>query len=598
MTEDAIDHEPARLLIVDSDHEVLEHFDTMARSMGHFATCVPWPVNVPRLLEIHRPDMVLLGHHRDETWAFELCADMRLLDPSHELPILLVVSGNDDETVELGLRAGADDVLRASIGARELTARVSLQLRNKRHRETLRSLQTERDHFKSKATVDPLTQVLNRGALEESLGAELARGGTFAVMFLDLDHFKLINDRFGHEAGDNVLRAVGAHLKRTIRRGDFAGRYGGEEFVVCLSGCAEAVAPAIAERHRQLIEQLSFPEPDHPEKVTASIGIAVFNPEIPDPSMSALLKRADRAVYQAKHHGRNRVVVATSLRNSLEEQSSHAKAQEILRRPLASLPDRSVSDLESTLISRLDEGHSPLPVIPSVALAGLRMAQRPNVNIQRLADLVEKDPFLAARFLAVANSAAYYRGFRTASMRDAVARIGLSEARDILSGVAYSASLPRHNDLLFRLAERSLLAARSAQLVCRELRLNYEPAYLCGLLHDLGEARVLRILATLPPPEGGMPVVHDLVERYHAQAGAQLAQTWNLHSDIVQACALHHDEEHVRSGPVRVAMLSDLFVRLASRPTYWALRKEDEPLWRKFDLTQTQVRNVLKALRG
>ncbi|HEX6239255.1 MAG TPA: diguanylate cyclase, partial [Polyangiales bacterium] len=493
----------SRILFVGDDIATLA---LVREQVGYHCLSASRTGNLQRLIEEHRPDLLLLCIGGDETWGFEACADLRLVDPAHDLPVLLLVSAGHDDAIERGLRAGADDVVRSTVSAGELRARFEVQLRNRRHRDALRSLRSERDHLKVKATVDPLTKVLNRGALEEALYTQLGASETFAVMFVDLDHFKSINDKFGHDVGDAVLREVGGYLKRAIRGNDIAGRYGGEEFVVCLAGCDQQFAPKVAERHRENISKIAFPKENHPERVTASIGVAVFDPQHPDASLSALLKRADAAVYQAKHKGRNRVIVANPLRRSVEEQASERLAQAISRGSLPSMDKEKSSELgklEAKLIKQLNEGHAPLPVIPAVAMAALRMAQHPNVNINALANLVEKDPLLAARFLAVANSALYYRGFRTASTRDAVTRMGLSESRDILGNIAASSALPQYNDVLSQLSERATLAGRLAQLACRELRLPYEPAYLCGLLHNLGEARVLRILAGLPePPEG------------------------------------------------------------------------------------------------
>lgn len=597
--------EPAPVLIIGRDAVLLEDRAALARKAGYSPSCLLWPANLQRSLEEHPVDVLMLDVGPGDTWGYELCADLRLSDPAHDLPVLLVVADEADDAIERGLLSGADDVVRGSIPERELIARLAVQLRNRRHRDALRTLRSERDHLRMKATVDPLTQVLNRGALEEALLAELSKNRPFAVMFIDLDHFKSINDGFGHEVGDAVLRAVGAHLRNTIRSDDIAGRYGGEEFVVALAGCDETFAPNIAERHRQWIEQLTFPKENHPEKVTASIGLAVFNPTEPDPSLNALLKRADMAVYQAKRRGRNRVVIAPALRRSFAEEKSATLAFAISRTQLSGsdaagprAAPNSREALEAELVKQLNEGTSALPVIPAVAMTAMRMANTPNVNITNLAHLVEKDPFTAARFLAVANSPVYYRGFRTASIRDALMRMGLSQGREILANIAHSVALPKYHDLLEQHSERATLAGKCALAVVAELRWQYEPAYLCGLLHNLGEARVLRVLASLPTPAGGTAVVHELVERYHAHAGAQLAETWNLHSDIVQACALHHSEQHAESRPVKIAMLSDLFADLLRARPRRDPNEQEMERWRKLGLTDLQGRKIWRALRG
>jgi len=594
--------EQSRILLVGTDRDALEARLPIAERLGCVAVIALWPTNLTEAMREHEPDLLMLHVGEGETWGFEVCADLRLVDPAHELPLLLVAADTQQDAIERGLLAGADDVVRASIGGGELQARFAVQLRNRRNRDSLRLLRSERDHLRVKATVDPLTQVLNRGALEEALLTEMGRGTTFAVMFVDLDHFKRINDKFSHDAGDNVLRALGAHLKRTIRSNDIAGRYGGEEFVVCLAGCDANFAPKIAERHREWIEKLTFPKEGHPERVTASIGVAVFNPESPDSSLSALLKRADAALYQAKHRGRNRVVIAGALRRSFEEEASATIAQALSRKPLTGASDRrsvqsGADQLEAELVKQLNEGTSALPVIPAVAMAALRMANTPNVNLTKLARLLERDPFTAARFLAVANSPAYYRGFRIASTQDALMRMGIGQAREILANIAHSVALPKYNDLLERHSEQATLTARCALAVCTEMRWNYEPAYLCGLLHNLGEARVLRILAGLPTPIEGMRVIHELVDRYHSHAGAALAEKWNLHSDIVQACALHHDEKHVESRPVRVAMLSDVFAKYITSG-HRVPNEQETTSWRTHGINDEQALAIVRRVRG
>ncbi|MDB4975852.1 MAG: pleD 3 [Myxococcaceae bacterium] len=592
--------EPARILSVGTVREVLDARESLHRQRGYVSTAVLWPTNLTQAIEQHAPDLLLLYVGAGETWGFEACADLRLVDPSHELPVILMIAEHADDAIERGLLAGADDVVRDSIGDGELQARCAVQLRNRRHRDSLRLLRTERDNLKLKATVDPLTGVLNRGALEEALLAELNRGTTFSVMFVDLDHFKSINDKYGHHVGDNVLRALGGHLRRTIRSNDIAGRYGGEEFVVCLAGCDEAFAPKIAERHREWIENLTFPKDKHPEKVTASIGVAVFNPALPDTSLTALLKRADTALYQAKHRGRNRVIVAHPLRRSFEEEASATIAHAISRSPMAEQKKKAegAEALEAELVKQLNQGSSALPVIPAVAMAALRMANTPNVNLTKLASLLERDPYTAARFLAVANSPAYYSGFRIASTRDALMRMGIAQGREILANIAHSVALPKYNEMLEKHSEYSNLAARCAVAVTAELNWSYEPAYLCGLLHNLGEARVLRILASLPTPPEGMRVIRELVERYHAHAGAALAQKWNLHSDIVQACALHHEQKHAESSPVRMAMLSDVFAHLVLATRGRAPTDEEAEGYRKLRITDEQALGILRRVRG
>ena len=168
--------------------------------------------------------------------------------------------------------------------------------------------------LKREARTDALTGLRNRRALEEVAAAELKRaartGSPLAVILGDVDHFKAINDRHGHDAGDRVIRAVGAHLTAVARESDSLGRWGGEEFLVILPDSDEEAAVALAERMRIVIEAAEMPVPDE-GRVTISLGVAALPAGKADAwAWDRLLQRADRSMYRAKKEGRNRVVAA------------------------------------------------------------------------------------------------------------------------------------------------------------------------------------------------------------------------------------------------------------------------------------------------
>jgi diguanylate cyclase (GGDEF)-like protein len=160
------------------------------------------------------------------------------------------------------------------------------------------------------ATVDPLTLVMNRRAVLEALDAEISRacrhGRPYSVVLLDVDHFKQVNDRFGHATGDAVLAATGRLLRTLSRKGDLVARWGGEEFVVCLHATHPEGARIAAERIRGGIESMAVTDQEgRGIPVTASLGVVSLTKR---DSVHALIDRADRAMYQAKAAGRNRVV--------------------------------------------------------------------------------------------------------------------------------------------------------------------------------------------------------------------------------------------------------------------------------------------------
>lgn len=156
--------------------------------------------------------------------------------------------------------------------------------------------------------LDPLTQIQNRRSLMEGLGKELQRSRRYqrplALLFLDVDHFKSINDRFGHAFGDRVLQRITEVASHLIRLPDIFGRYGGEEFAIGLVECDRTKACEITERIRQTIERTPFEWDSQATQVTVSIGIALATPAME--KIDAIIEQADRALYQAKANGRNR----------------------------------------------------------------------------------------------------------------------------------------------------------------------------------------------------------------------------------------------------------------------------------------------------
>jgi diguanylate cyclase (GGDEF)-like protein len=181
--------------------------------------------------------------------------------------------------------------------------RIGLALANIRLHETLQGLSTH----------DPLTELYNRRYMEESLERELLRsqrsGAPVGVIMLDIDHFKAFNDRFGHKAGDGLLRSLGRLLRQSIRASDIACRYGGEEFLVILPDSTAETALQRAERLRSEVRDLNVRHgAEVQEAVTASFGVAVFPQD--GPSVEAIIRAADMALYRAKQEGRDRVIAA------------------------------------------------------------------------------------------------------------------------------------------------------------------------------------------------------------------------------------------------------------------------------------------------
>jgi len=208
-----------------------------------------------------------------------------------------------------GLEIGINDYLVRPIDSNEILARVRTQIRKKRYSARLRdNVQMSIEM----AITDALTGLHNRRYMESHLGTlaeqAAARGRPMTLLIIDIDHFKVINDTFGHDAGDDVLREFAIRLRKSTRGIDLACRYGGEEFVVVMPETDKSVATVVAERIRRRIasEPFAIRAGEGTVDVTISIGLAALNGA--SESVAAVLKRADQALYRAKHEGRNRVV--------------------------------------------------------------------------------------------------------------------------------------------------------------------------------------------------------------------------------------------------------------------------------------------------
>ena len=241
-----------------------------------------------------------------------LCSQIRSLERTRHLPILMIADLEDRARVLRGLDLGVNDYLVRPIDRNEMLARVRTQLRRKRYADALR------DNVQASielAVVDPLTGLNNRRYLESHLAALLdhstGRGRPLSLMILDIDHFKGVNDSYGHDAGDEVLKAFAQRVKNVVRQADLVCRLGGEEFVVVMPDTALAVAAKVAERVRAQVEGglFTIEGGQRTIPVTVSIGIAESSR---DPNPDALFKRADRALYRSKQEGRNRVTAAAA----------------------------------------------------------------------------------------------------------------------------------------------------------------------------------------------------------------------------------------------------------------------------------------------
>jgi two-component system cell cycle response regulator len=254
-------------------------------------------------------DLLIISLAIENFDGLRLCSQLRSLDRTRNVPILAITDSKDDARMARGLEIGVNDYLMRPIDKNELLARARTQVRKKRYAERLRENVQQSIEM---AITDALTGLYNRYYMESHLTAlveqSAARGKALTVLMLDIDYFKAINDSYGHDAGDDVLRQFATRVRKSIRGIDLACRYGGEEFVIVMPETDMAVATIVAERLRRRIaaEPFTIQQGTVPIETTISIGIATL--DAADDNVAKILKRADQALYRAKRDGRNRVV--------------------------------------------------------------------------------------------------------------------------------------------------------------------------------------------------------------------------------------------------------------------------------------------------
>ena len=254
-------------------------------------------------------DAVLISTGLEGFDPLRTCSQLRSIDRTRFTPIIMIADADEDQLIMRGLELGINDYVTRPVDVQELKARLRTQVRRKRYNEGLRASVAETIEM---AVTDPLTGLYNRRYLDSHLQTLFdrarSRGRPLSIMITDLDHFKSINDSWGHEAGDAVLREFSGRVRRNVRGIDLACRYGGEEFVIVMPDTEGGIAHNVAERLRREIEGEVFQIGGDRDAihVTVSIGVAAMAPG--SDSVADLLKRADTALYEAKNTGRNKVV--------------------------------------------------------------------------------------------------------------------------------------------------------------------------------------------------------------------------------------------------------------------------------------------------
>lgn len=299
------------VLAIDDSVEVLAALKAFLRPEGvNLRTARDWESGLELAAE-SSPDLILLDVCMPDQSGLDVCRRLKNDPHTANIPIIFLTAVTDLSTKLHGFDLGATDYITKPFHPEELRARVRTALRQQRERTALRQ----------EARIDALTGLLNRAAFDRELqgafGACLPTGSELSLVLVDLDHFKTLNDRFGHQFGDEVLSRVGATLRHETRPTDHACRYGGEELALILPGVDLAGAEGIAERMRVRIASLPFFFGSKSVQVTASFGVSSRITCADDDTNVALgaarlISAADLALYSAKRHGRDRVCTSVS----------------------------------------------------------------------------------------------------------------------------------------------------------------------------------------------------------------------------------------------------------------------------------------------
>ena len=298
------------ILIVDEQERVVERIARALEGVGELSF-VPGGEDAADRAREKNYDLIIVSLTMRDTDGLRVCSKLRSFEETRHVPILVMVDDGNTKLLVRALEMGVNDYMVRPVDKLEFLARVKTQLKRKRFADKL----WENFHLSMQlATTDAVTGLYNRHYLtthmDTRMEAAQKQGKDLSILMMDIDHFKKVNDTYGHAVGDKVLKEFAARIGRNIRGVDLAARYGGEEFVVMMPETPADWALMIGNRLREEIANtpFDFGQPEGGILVTVSIGVATSKP---DQTPAQLLEEADKALYAAKAGGRDQVVVAS-----------------------------------------------------------------------------------------------------------------------------------------------------------------------------------------------------------------------------------------------------------------------------------------------
>ncbi|MBV8802871.1 MAG: diguanylate cyclase, partial [Gammaproteobacteria bacterium] len=293
-----------KILVADDSNTTRELLTASLIKFGHHVITATNGLDALEKFKADRPDLIILDVIMHGMDGFECAEQIRAYDENDWVPIIFLSGAVDDENIARGINAGGDDYLTKPFSEVTLSAKIKAMQRivDMRHK-----LYVTTKKLRVLSTIDPLTGINNRLQLEKVIKKRINRAKEqnfiFALLFIDLDNFKSINDHLGHHIGDSLLKEIAKRLKSTIRSNDFIARIGGDEFAVILGEIKTTeIAGDIAQKILNILTH-PFSLDGNDVIITASIGIATY--PFGDTELHSLIQSADIAMYQAKANGRN-----------------------------------------------------------------------------------------------------------------------------------------------------------------------------------------------------------------------------------------------------------------------------------------------------
>jgi two-component system cell cycle response regulator len=254
------------------------------------------------------PDVIVISTLLSDVDGLRMAAQLKNVERLRHVPIIVLVDEEEQHLMLKGLELGINDYLSVPVELNEMEARLKTQIRRKKYQDALR---TNYQQSVSMAITDSLTGLYNRHFLDAHLNnmvnAALQNQKPFSMLMLDMDHFKSVNDTYGHDVGDEILKELAKRMVDSIRSSDLAARIGGEEFMILMPETSIADAYGMADRMRGKIGTTPFPVSHEIRELLKTISIGVAELNLSGDNAAAMIKRADNALYEAKNTGRNKV---------------------------------------------------------------------------------------------------------------------------------------------------------------------------------------------------------------------------------------------------------------------------------------------------